>query len=186
MHTLLQNRKNRIVPGGVVHATADIHPSVIVMPSFIGPQSYIGENTMVDTWAIVGQGAQVGAFVHLAGGVVLEEYALVGDHAFLGSRVCIGKSCTVGQGAILGAQVRLNKHTPIVHAYEGPPPFAYVKKETSFGHVPSGAVVIPGHIEKSGCLLPCALIIKWRDTSHDSKVGLNTMLRDLQQDGIEM
>ena len=148
------------------------------MPGYVNIGAWVGPRTMVDTWATVGSCAQIGADVHLAGGVgiggVLEPPnatpVIVEDGAFLGSRCIVTEGVRIGAGAVLAANVSLTASVPIIDVTGAEP----VEHR---GVVPPRAVVVPGTRPKefpAGTYqIDCALIIGWRQESHDERLSLN-------------
>ena len=148
------------------------------MPGYVNIGAWVGPRTMVDTWATVGSCAQIGADVHLAGGVgiggVLEPpNATPGDRR--GRRV---------------PRLPLHRHRGRAHRRRRRPrgerlltasvPIIDVTGSEPVEHrgaVPPRAVVVPGTRPKefpAGTYqLACALIIGWRQESHDEKLSLN-------------
>jgi 2,3,4,5-tetrahydropyridine-2-carboxylate N-succinyltransferase len=175
----------RIVPPGVARYGSFLSEGVILMPGYVNIGAWVGPRTMVDTWATVGSCAQIGADVHLAGGVgiggVLEPAnatpVIVEDGAFLGSRCIVTEGVRIGAGAVLSANVSLTASVPIIDV-TGPEPVEHR------GAVPPRAVVVPGTRPKefpSGTYqVACALIIGWRQESHDEKLSLNEALREFE------
>ena len=175
----------RVVPPATARYGAFLSRGVVLMPSYVNIGAWVGPNTMVDTWATVGSGAQIGANVHLAGGVgiggVLEPPnatpVIVEDGAFLGSRCIVTEGVRIGAGAILAANVSLTASVPIIDV-TGPEPVEHR------GAVPPRAVVVPGTRPKdfpAGTYqFDCALIIGWRQESHDERLSLNAVLREFE------
>ena len=175
----------RIVPPGVARYGSFLAEGVVLMPGYVNIGAWVGPRTMVDTWATVGSCAQIGADVHLAGGVgiggVLEPPnatpVIVEDGAFLGSRCIVTEGVRVGAGAILSANVSLTASVPIIDVTGGEP----VEHR---GFVPPRAVVVPGTRPKefpAGTYqLDCALIIGYREESHDKRLSLNAVLREFE------
>ena len=175
----------RIVPPGVARYGSFLSEGVVLMPGYVNIGAWVGPRTMVDTWATVGSCAQIGADVHLAGGVgiggVLEPPnavpVVVEDGAFIGSRCIVTEGVRIGAGAILAANVSLTASVPIIDV-TGTNPVEYR------GAVPPRAVVVPGTRPKefpAGTYqLDCALIIGWRNESHDQKLSLNETLREFE------
>jgi 2,3,4,5-tetrahydropyridine-2-carboxylate N-succinyltransferase len=173
----------RVVPPATARHGAFLGRGVVLMPSYVNIGAWVGENTMVDTWATVGSCAQIGADVHLSGGVgiggVLEPLqaapVVVEDGAFIGSRCIVVEGVHVGPRAVLGANVVLTATTPIID----------MRGEEAVemrGHVPAGAIVVPGTRTKKlpagKARLPCAYIIGERSASTDLKTSLNDALRE--------
>jgi 2,3,4,5-tetrahydropyridine-2,6-dicarboxylate N-succinyltransferase len=175
----------RVVPPGIARHGAFLAEGVVLMPGYVNIGAWVGPRTMVDTWATVGSCAQIGADVHLAGGVgiggVLEPPqavpVIVEDGAFLGSRCIVTEGVRIGEGAVLSANVSLTASVPVIDV-TGPHPVEYR------GEVPPRAVVVPGTRPKSfpaGTYeLACALIVGWREASHDLKLSLNDVLREYE------
>jgi 2,3,4,5-tetrahydropyridine-2-carboxylate N-succinyltransferase len=173
----------RVVPGGVARYGAFLSPGVILMPGFVNIGAWVGPRTMVDTWATVGSCAQIGADVHLAGGVgiggVLEppqaRPVIVEDGAFIGSRCIVTEGVRIGAGAVLAANVSLTASVPVIDV-TGTEPVEHR------GEVPARAVVVPGTRPKdfpAGTYqLDCALVVGWRQESHDLRLSLNDVLRE--------
>ena len=175
----------RIVPPGVARYGSFLSEGVVLMPGYVNIGAWVGPRTMVDTWATVGSCAQIGADVHLAGGVgiggVLEPPnavpVVVEDGAFLGSRCIVTEGVRIGAGAVLSANVSLTASVPVIDV-TGSDPVEYR------GAVPPRAVVVPGTRPKefpAGTYeVACALIIGWRQESHDEKLSLNDVLREFE------
>ena len=175
----------RVVPPGVARYGSFLSEGVVLMPGYVNIGAWVGPRTMVDTWATVGSCAQIGADVHLAGGVgiggVLEPPqaapVIVEDGAFLGSRCIVTEGVRIGAGAVLSANVSLTASVPVIDV-TGTEPVEYR------GEVPSRAVVVPGTRPKAfpaGTYeLSCALIVGWREESHDLRLSLNDVLREFE------
>ena len=99
------------------------------------------------------------------------------DGAFLGSRCIVTEGVRIGAGAVLSANVSLTASVPIIDVTGSEP----VEHR---GAVPPRAVVVPGTRPKefpAGTYqLACALIIGWRQESHDEKLSLNEVLRQFE------
>ena len=181
----LLDRGVRVVPPATARFGAFLSPDVVLMPSYVNIGAWVGPRTMVDTWATVGSCAQIGADVHLAGGVgiggVLEppnaRPVIVEDGALLGSRCIVTEGVRVGAGAILSANVSLTASVPIIDVTGSKP----VEHR---GVVPPRAVVVPGTRPKEFAAgtyqLDCALIVGWRQESHDERLSLNEALREFE------
>ena len=175
----------RIVPPGVARYGSFLSDGVVLMPGYVNIGAWVGPRTMVDTWATVGSCAQIGADVHLAGGVgiggVLEPPqaapVIVEDGAFLGSRCIVTEGVRIGEGAVLSANVSLTASVPVIDV-TGTEPVEYR------GEVPPRAVVVPGTRPKAfpagTYQLSCALIVGWREASHDLRLSLNDVLREFE------
>jgi 2,3,4,5-tetrahydropyridine-2-carboxylate N-succinyltransferase len=175
----------RVVPPGVARFGSFLSEGVVLMPGYVNIGAWVGPRTMVDTWATVGSCAQIGADVHLSGGVgiggVLEppqaRPVIVEDGAFLGSRAVVVEGVVVGERAVVAPNVVLSASIPIIDV-TGPAPVEHR------GHVPPGAVVLPGTRPKDYPAgrydLPCALIVGERSASTDLKTSLNDVLREFE------
>jgi 2,3,4,5-tetrahydropyridine-2-carboxylate N-succinyltransferase len=175
----------RVVPPGVARRGSFLSEGVVLMPGYVNIGAWVGPRTMVDTWATVGSCAQIGADVHLAGGVgiggVLEPPqaapVIVEDGAFLGSRCIVTEGVRIGEAAVLSANVSLTASVPIIDV-TGQEPVEYR------GEVPPRAVVVPGtrprKFPAGEYQLACALIIGWREESHDLRLSLNDVLREFE------
>lgn len=178
-----REKNTRIVPGAVVREGAFIASQTVLMPSFVNIGAYVGEGTLVDTWATVGSCAQIGKHVHLSGGVgiggVLEPLqaspTIIEDHCFIGARSEIVEGVIVERGAVISMGVYIGQSTRIYDRESG---------KITFGKVPAGAVVVPGSLpSKCGKYnLYCAVIVKRVDEKTREKIGLNAILRDLNED----
>ncbi len=173
----------RSVPGALVRFGSFVAKNTILMPSYVNAGAYVDEGSMIDTWATVGSCAQIGKGVHLSGGVgiggVLEPPqaapVIIEDHCFVGSRAILVEGVYVGESSVIGANVVITSSTPIIDVRE--------KTEKVYkGFVPPRSVVIPGTRKKSfpagDFYIPCAIIIGERSASTDTKVSLNSALRD--------
>ena len=175
----------RVVPPATARQGAYIARGVVLMPSYVNVGAWVGSGTMVDTWATVGSCAQIGADVHLAGGVgiggVLEppqaQPVIVEDGAFLGSRCIVTEGVRIGAGAVLAANVSLTASVPVIDITGAVP----VEHR---GVVPPRAVVVPGtrprEFPAGTYQLDCALIVGWRQESHDLRLSLNDVLREFE------
>jgi 2,3,4,5-tetrahydropyridine-2-carboxylate N-succinyltransferase len=172
----------RIVPPAAVRRGSYIGKNVVVMPSYVNIGAYVGEGSMVDTWATVGSCAQIGKNVHLSGGVgiggVLEPLqanpTIIEDNCFIGARSEVVEGVIVEEGAVLSMGVYISQSTRIYDRETG---------EISYGRVPAGAVVVPGTIPaKDGShSLYAAIIVKKVDAQTRAKVGINALLRSIDE-----
>ncbi|MEM7540192.1 MAG: 2,3,4,5-tetrahydropyridine-2,6-dicarboxylate N-succinyltransferase [Pseudomonadota bacterium] len=170
----------RVVPPATVRRGVYIGRNVVLMPSYVNIGAYVDEGSMVDTWATVGSCAQIGKNVHLSGGVgiggVLEPLqaspTIIEDNCFIGARSEVVEGVIVGEGAVLSMGVFIGQSTKIYDRETG---------EISSGHVPPGAVVVPGNLpaEDGSHSLYCAVIVKRVDAQTRAKVGINELLRDV-------
>lgn len=172
----------RVVPPAAVRRGSFIGKNVVVMPSYVNIGAYVGEGSMVDTWATVGSCAQIGKNVHLSGGVgiggVLEPLqanpTIIEDNCFIGARSEVVEGVIVEEGAVLSMGVYISQSTRIYDRETG---------EISYGRVPAGAVVVPGSIpSKDGShSLYAAIIVKKVDAQTRAKVGINALLRSIEE-----
>ena len=177
-HTLFERGGFRVVPGAVARRGSFIGKNVVLMPSFVNIGAYVDEGSMVDAWATVGSCAQIGRHVHLSGGVgiggVLEPLqanpTIIEDNCFIGARSEIVEGVIVGEGAVVSMGVYIGQSTKIYNRETG---------EILYGHVPPGAVVVPGSLPSADgkCSLYCAIIIKQVDAKTRAKTSINELLR---------
>lgn len=170
----------RVVPPAVVRKGAYIANDVVLMPSYVNIGAYVGEKTMVDTWATVGSCAQIGSNVHLSGGVgiggVLEPLqaspTIIEDNCFVGARSEVVEGVIVGKGSVISMGVYIGQSTRILDRATG---------DVSYGYIPPGSVVVSGSIpSKDGShSLYCAVIVKTVDEKTRSKVGINELVRNI-------
>lgn len=173
----------RVVPHAIVRRGAYIAKDVVLMPSYVNIGGYVGEGTMVDTWVTVGSCAQIGKNVHLSGGVgiggVLEPLqanpTIIEDNCFIGGRCEIAEGVIIGEGSVISMGTFISQSTRIFDRTTG---------EIFYGKVPPGSVVVSGSIpSKSGnCSLYSAIIVKRVDAKTLSKVGINSLLRSIEEE----
>lgn len=173
----------RLVPGGsAVRRGAHLAPGTVVMPpSYVNLGAHVGSGSMLDSHVLVGSCAQIGADVHLSAGVqvggVLEPVGavpvIVEDGAFIGGQCGLYEGVRVGAGAVLAPGTMLTSGTVLHDLVEG---------GTRRGHVPPGAVVVPGarpargpHAAGIQLYAPC--IVKYRDAGTDAATTLEEALR---------
>ncbi len=170
----------RVVPNAMVRKGAYIARNAVLMPSYVNIGGYVGEGTMVDTWVTVGSCAQIGANVHLSGGVgiggVLEPLqanpTIIEDNCFIGARSEIVEGVIVEEGSVISMGVFIGQSTRIYDRETG---------EIHYGRVPAGSVVVSGSLpSKCGKYsLYCAVIVKKVDAKTRAKVGINALLRSI-------
>ena len=170
----------RVVPPAVVRRGAHVSRNVVLMPSYVNIGAHVGEGTMVDTWATVGSCAQIGRNVHLSGGVgiggVLEPLqaspTIIEDNCFIGARSEVVEGVIVEEGAVLSMGVYVGQSTRI---------YDRERDEVSYGRIPAGAVVVPGSLPAANGKygLACAVIVKRVDAQTRAKVGINELLRTM-------
>ncbi len=172
----------RVVPPAVARRGSFVAAGAILMPSYVNIGAYVDAGTMVDTWATVGSCAQIGKNVHLSGGVgiggVLEPLqanpTIIEDNCFIGARSEVVEGVIVEEHSVLGMGVYLGQSTPIFDRATG---------EISYGRVPSGSVVVSGHLPKKAAngadySMYAAIIVKRVDAQTRSKTSINDLLRD--------
>jgi len=169
---------NQIIDG----AETNISKNCVLMPSYVNIGAYVGEGTMVDTWATVGSCAQIGKNVHLSGGVgiggVLEPLqanpTIIGDNCFIGARSEVVEGVIVEDGCVISMGVFIGQSTKIYDRETG---------EIHYGRVPAGSVVVSGSLpSKCGKYsLYCAVIVKKVDAKTLGKVGINELLRSIEE-----
>lgn len=172
----------RVVPPAAVRKGAYIAKNSVLMPSYVNIGAYVDEGTMVDTWATVGSCAQIGKNVHLSGGVgiggVLEPLqanpTIIEDNCFIGARSEVVEGVIVEEGSVISMGVYLGQSTKIYDRETG---------EIFYGRVPAGSVVVSGNLpSKDGRYsLYCAVIVKKVDEKTRGKVGINELLRTIDE-----
>jgi len=170
----------RVVPPAAVRQGAYIARNTVLMPSYVNIGAYVDEGTMVDTWVTVGSCAQIGKNVHLSGGVgiggVLEPLqanpTIIEDNCFIGARSEIVEGVIVEEGSVISMGVYISQSTRIYDRETG---------EIFYGRVPAGSVVVSGSMPaKDGShSLYCAVIVKKVDAKTRAKVGVNELLRSI-------
>ncbi|ALS33587.1 2,3,4,5-tetrahydropyridine-2-carboxylate N-succinyltransferase [Pseudoalteromonas translucida KMM 520] len=173
----------RVVPNAVARKGSFVGKNVVLMPSYVNIGAYVDDGTMVDTWATVGSCAQIGKNVHLSGGVgiggVLEPLqanpTIIEDNCFIGARSEIVEGVIVEEGAVISMGVYISQSTRIYDRETG---------EIHYGRVPAGAVVVPGALpSKDGShSLYAAIIVKKVDKQTREKVGINALLRSIDEE----
>ncbi len=168
----------RVVPPAMARKGSYIAPGVVLMPCYVNIGAYVGSGTMVDTWATVGSCAQIGKNVHLSGGVgiggVLEPLqaspTIIEDNCFIGARSEVVEGVIVEQGSVISMGVYIGQSTRI---------YDREKDEILYGRVPAGSVVVSGNLPGGDgkYSLYCAVIVKKVDEKTRSKVGINELLR---------
>ncbi|MGL5007112.1 MAG: 2,3,4,5-tetrahydropyridine-2,6-dicarboxylate N-succinyltransferase [Plesiomonas sp.] len=172
----------RVVPSATVRKGAHIASNTVLMPSYVNIGAFVDEGTMVDTWATVGSCAQIGKNVHLSGGVgiggVLEPLqanpTIIEDNCFIGARSEVVEGVIVEEGSVISMGVFIGQSTRIYDRETG---------EIHYGRVPAGSVVVSGSLpSKCGTYsLYCAVIVKKVDAKTRGKVGINALLRSIDE-----
>jgi len=170
----------RVVPPAVARRGSFVGKGAILMPSFVNIGAYVDEGTTVDTWVTVGSCAQIGKHVHLSGGVgiggVLEPMqanpTIIEDHCFIGARSEVVEGVIIEEGSVLSMGVYIGQSTKIYDRATG---------AVTYGRVPAGSVVVSGNLPSADgkCSLYCAVIVKRVDAKTRDKVGINALLRDV-------
>lgn len=172
----------RVVPPAVARKGSYIAPNTVLMPSYVNIGAYVDSGTMVDTWATVGSCAQIGKNVHLSGGVgiggVLEPLqagpTIIEDNCFIGARSEVVEGVVVEEGSVISMGVYIGQSTRI---------YDRENDEVIYGRVPAGSVVVSGNLpSKDGKYsLYCAVIVKKVDAKTRGKVGINELLRSIDE-----
>jgi 2,3,4,5-tetrahydropyridine-2-carboxylate N-succinyltransferase len=181
----------RIVPGGsTIREGAFVDRSVVCMPPmFVNIGAYVGEGSLVDSHALVGSCAQIGKRVHLSaaaqiGGVIEPVGALpviIEDDVLVGGNTGVYEGAIVKQRAVIAAGVVLTGSTPIYDLPNG----RVIRAEPGQPLiVPEGAVVVPGSRAVTagkgpewGLSLATPVIVKYRDSSTDTRTELEAWIR---------
>ncbi len=172
----------RVVPPATARKGSFIAPNTVLMPSYVNIGAFVDEGTMVDTWATVGSCAQIGKNVHLSGGVgiggVLEPLqanpTIIEDNCFIGARSEVVEGVIVEEGSVISMGVFIGQSTRIYDRETG---------EIHYGRVPAGSVVVSGSLpSKCGKYsLYAAVIVKKVDAKTRAKVGINALLRSIDE-----
>lgn len=172
----------RVAPPAMARKGSYIARNAVLMPSYVNIGAYVDEGTMVDTWATVGSCAQIGKNVHLSGGVgiggVLEPLqanpTIIEDNCFIGARSEVVEGVIVEEGSVISMGVFIGQSTKIYDRATG---------EVHYGRVPAGSVVVSGSLPaKDGAYsLYCAVIVKKVDAKTRGKVGINELLRTIDE-----
>ena len=170
----------RIVPPAMARRGSYLAPDVVMMPSYVNIGAYVDSGTMIDTWATVGSCAQIGKNVHLSGGVgiggVLEPLqaspTIIEDDCFIGARSEVVEGVIVEQGSVISMGVYIGQSTRI---------YDREKDQIIYGRIPAGSVVVSGNLPSSNgrYSLYCAVIVKKVDEKTRAKVGINELLRSV-------
>jgi 2,3,4,5-tetrahydropyridine-2,6-dicarboxylate N-succinyltransferase len=181
----------RIVPGGSsIRDGCYVGPGVICMPPmFINVGAWVDDGTLVDSHALVGSCAQVGRNCHLSaasqiGGVLEPVGALpviIEEEVLVGGNTGVYEGTVVKRRAVLGTGTILNRSTPVYDLVRGT--IHCASAETPLV-IPEGAVVVAGAravadglAKDWGISIYTAVIVKYRDSSTDSKTRLEDLLR---------
>lgn len=183
--------KVRIVPGGSsVRGGCYVGRGVTCMPPmYINVGSYVDDGTMVDSHALIGSCAQIGRNCHISaasqvGGVLEPVGALpviIEDDVLVGGNCGVYEGTVVKRRAVLGSGTILNRSTPVydlvrntVHRAANDAPLV----------IPESAVVVPGSRKVTsgpglewGISLYTPVIVKYRDSTTETKIQLEDLLR---------
>jgi 2,3,4,5-tetrahydropyridine-2-carboxylate N-succinyltransferase len=179
---MFQEESIRVVPNAIVRKGAYIGKNTILMPCYVNIGAYVGDGSMIDTFATVGSCAQIGNNVHISGGVgiggVLEPLqaspTIIEDNCFIGARSEIVEGVVVGHGSVISMGLYISQSTKIYNKTTG---------EISYGYIPPYSVVIPGSLPSidGKYSVSAAIIIKTVDEKTRKKVGINQILREVNQ-----
>ena len=118
------------------------------------------------------------AVISLGIGGVLEPLqanpTTIGDNCFIGARSEVVEGVIVEDGCVISMGVFIDQSTKIYDRETG---------EIHYGRVPAGSVVISGSLpSKCGKYsLYCAVIVKKVDAKTLGKVGINELLRSIEE-----
>ncbi|HSU61652.1 MAG TPA: 2,3,4,5-tetrahydropyridine-2,6-dicarboxylate N-succinyltransferase [Bryobacteraceae bacterium] len=181
----------RIVPGGSsVRDGCYVGRGVTCMPPmYINAGAYVDDGTMVDSHALVGSCAQIGRNCHISaasqiGGVLEPVGALpviIEDEVLVGGNCGVYEGTIVKRRAVLGSGTILNRSTPVydlirntVHRAGPGTPLV----------IPEDAVIVPGSRKITsgpgaewGISLYTPVIVKYRDSTTETKIQLEDLLR---------
>jgi 2,3,4,5-tetrahydropyridine-2-carboxylate N-succinyltransferase len=181
----------RIVPGGsAIRDGAYLAPGVICMPPmYVNIGAWVGGQSLIDSHALVGSCAQVGARVHISagaqiGGVIEPVGALpviIEDDVLVGGNTGVYEGAIIKARAVIAAGTVLTGSTPVYDLVRGeiirPTPGQALV-------VPEGAVVVPGARTVTGgkgtewgLSLATPVIVKYRDSSTDTRTELEAWIR---------
>ena len=181
----------RIVPGGSsIRDGAFIGRHVTCMPPmYINFGAWVGDGTLVDSHALIGSCAQVGSRCHISAGAqiggVLEPVGalpvIIEDDVLVGGNCGVYEGTVVQQRAVLGSGTILTRSTPVYDIVRGE---IYTATNDAPLVIPRDAVVVPGsraiahgHGKAWGVSLQTPVIVKYRDSTTDARVALESLLR---------
>ncbi len=181
----------RIVPGGSsIRDGCYVGKGVTCMPPmFINVGAYVDDGTLVDSHALVGSCAQVGRKCHISAGAqiggVLEPVGampvIIEDEVLVGGNSGVYEGTIVKRRAVLGTGTILNRSTPVYDLVTGT---IHAAKANDPLVIPENAVVVSGSRAISHgrgkdwqLSLYTPVIVKYRDSSTDTKVQLEDLLR---------
>lgn len=181
----------RIVPGGSsLRDGCYVGRGVTCMPPmYVNVGAYVGDGTMIDSHALIGSCAQIGRNCHISaasqiGGVLEPVGALpviVEDDVLVGGNCGIYEGTVVKRRAVLGTGTILNRSTPV---YDLVREKVYRAGEDTPLIIPEEAVVVAGTRKVTGGLgaewgisLYTPVIVKYRDSTTETKIQLEDLLR---------
>jgi len=181
----------RIVPGGSsIRDGCYVAKAVICMPPmFINVGAYVDEGSLVDSHALVGSCAQIGRRCHLSAGAqiggVLEPVGalpvIVEDDVMIGGNCGVYEGTVVKSGAVLGTGTILNSSTPV---YDLVRSAVYTSSPGEPIVIPEKAIVVSGARalshplgQKWNLSLYAPIIVKYRDSTTETKIQLEDLLR---------
>jgi 2,3,4,5-tetrahydropyridine-2-carboxylate N-succinyltransferase len=185
------DEKVRVVPGGSsIRSGCYVGRGVTCMPPmYINVGSYVDDGTMVDSHALIGSCAQIGRSCHVSaasqiGGVLEPVGALpviIEDEVLVGGNCGVYEGTVVKRRAVLGSGTILNRSTPVYDLVR-----ATVHRATNDAPlvIPEDAVVVPGSRKVTsgpgsdwGISLYTPVIVKYRDSTTETKIQLEDLLR---------
>lgn len=190
-HLPVAERNIRIVPGGnSIRRGSYIGSNVVMMPpAFVNVGAFVDDGTMIDSHALVGSCAQVGKRVHISaaaqiGGVlepIGQQPVIIEDGVLLGGNTGVYEGTRVCRNAVIGAGCVITASTPV---YDLVHEVVYRSTAEMPLTIPENAVVIPGarpakgaFAREHGLQMAALLIIKYRDSSTDSRAAFEDLLR---------
>jgi len=181
----------RIVPGGSsVRDGCYVGRGVTCMPPmYINVGAYVDDGTMVDSHALIGSCAQIGRNCHISaasqiGGVLEPVGALpviIEDEVLVGGNCGVYEGTVVKRQAVLGSGAILNRSTPVYDLVRNTVHRATAEAPLT---IPEHAVVVPGSRKVTsgpgsdwGISLYTPVIVKYRDSTTETKIQLEDLLR---------
>ena len=181
----------RIVPGGSsLRDGCYVGQGVTCMPPmYINVGAYVGDGTMIDSHALIGSCAQIGRNCHISaasqiGGVLEPVGALpviIEDDVLVGGNCGVYEGTIVKRRAVLGTGTILNRSTPV---YDLVREKVYRAGEDMPLIIPEEAVLVAGARKVTsgigaewGISLYTPVIVKYRDSSTETKIQLEDLLR---------
>ncbi|HEY7303828.1 MAG TPA: 2,3,4,5-tetrahydropyridine-2,6-dicarboxylate N-succinyltransferase [Bryobacteraceae bacterium] len=181
----------RVVPGGSsVRDGCYVGRGVTCMPPmYINVGAYVDDGTMIDSHALIGSCAQIGRNCHISaasqiGGVLEPVGALpviIEDDVLVGGNCGVYEGTVVKGRAVLGSGTILNRSTPVYDLVRGT---VHRAADHSPLLVPENAVVVPGSRKVGygrgldwGISLYTPVIVKYRDSTTETKIQLEDLLR---------